>query len=453
MIHGSLTDLARLLSATLVGADPGFRGVATDTRTLEPGQLFVALKGPRFDGHDFLAEAAARGAAGAVVDRPSRPGMATLRVADTLRALGAVASWWRGRFRVPVMALTGSFGKTTTKEMLACIAATRGETLATRGNLNNEIGLPLTLFRFGPEHTSAVLEMGANHAGEIARMTAIARPDVGLVTLAGAAHLEGFGSLEGVARGKGELFLGLGEDGVAVINADDPFAPLWREFAGDRKVVTFGLGARAELSATAIREEFEPPEASIGFQLEGPGWARPVRIPVAGRHNVMNALAAAAAAWAAGFTPDQIAAGLSASRSVPGRLVVRQGLAGSVIVDDTYNASPGAARAAIDFLAGLPGEAWVVLGDMGELGADARALHEEIGRYAREQGVTRFCGFGDLAAAAARAFGDGGEFSEVDGLVDALAPALAGGVNVLVKGSRSMRMERIVERLVAQEAG
>jgi len=451
MIHGSLTDLARALGATLVGADPGFAGVATDSRSLEPGQLFVALRGPRFDGHDFLDAAARGGAAGAVVDRPCEAGMATLRVADTLAALGALAAWWRGRFDVPVIALTGSFGKTTAKEMLASIAATRGETLATRGNLNNEIGLPLTLFRFAPEHRSAVLEMGANHAGEIARMTRIARPDVGLVTVAGPAHLEGFGSLGGVARAKGEIFLGLGDDGVAVINADDAFADLWRDFAGSRRVVTFGFGEDADLRAARVREVFEAGRAAVSFELRGPGWTRPVRIPLAGRHNVTNALAAAAAAWAAGFDPDEIQAGLAATRGAPGRLAVREGLAGSVVVDDTYNASPAAARAAIDFVAGLPGEAWVVLGDMGELGEDAPGLHAEVGRYARERGVARFYGFGELAGVAAEAFG-GRRYDDIDALAGELEAGLAEGINVLVKGSRSMRMERLVERLVSREA-
>jgi len=452
MIRGSLTEIARVLGATLVGADPGFDGVATDTRTLAPGQLFVALRGPRFDGHDFLDAAEERGAAGAVVDRPAKTGMATLRVADTLQALGALAAWWRGRFEVPVMALTGSFGKTTTKEMLASIAATRGETLATRGNLNNEIGLPLTLFRFGPEHRSAVLEMGANHAGEIARMTAIARPDVGLVTVAGPAHLEGFGSLEGVARAKGEIFLGLGEDGVAVINADDAFADLWRGFAGTRRTVTFGFAAGADLRASSVREAFETGRAAVSFELEGPGWSRPVRVPLAGRHNVTNALAAAAAAWAAGFTPDEIQAGLAGTRGAPGRMAVREGLAGSVLVDDTYNASPAAARAAIDFIAGLPGEAWVVLGDMGELGEGAPELHAEVGRYARARGVARFYGFGALAGMAAEAFGGGRHCDDIDALAAALAAELGAGINVLIKGSRSMRMERLVERLVPREA-
>ena len=451
MIQGSLTDLARVLKATLVGADPGFAGVATDSRNLEPGQLFVALRGPRFDGHDFLDAVAQRGAAGAVVDRPCEAGVATLRVADTLKALGALAGWWRARFDVPVMALTGSFGKTTTKEMLAAIAATRGETLATRGNLNNEIGLPLTLFRFAPEHRSAVLERGATHAGEIARMTAIARPDVGLVTVAGPAHLEGFGSLEGVARAKGEIFLGLGEDGVAVINADDTFADLWRGFAGTRRVVTFGFGAGADLRASQVREVFEAGRAAVKFQLEGPDWTRPVCIPLAGRHNVTNALAAAATAWAAGFGPGEIQSGLAAARGAPGRLAVREGLAGSVVVDDTYNASPAAARAAIDFVAGLPGEAWVVLGDMGELGEDAPGLHAEVGRYARKCGVARFYGLGELAGVAAEAFG-GRAYDDIEALARELEADLAEGINVLVKGSRSMRMERLVERLVPREA-
>lgn len=451
MIRGSLTGLARALRCTLLGADAGFAGVSTDTRSLVPGQLFVALRGPRFDAHDFVPAAVERGAAAALVERRVGNGIPTLQVSDTLAALGAMANWWRRQFSLPVIALTGSFGKTTVKEMLAAIARTRGETLSTEGNLNNEIGVPLTLFRLGPEHATAVVEMGANHVGEIERLTAIARPDVGLVTVAGPAHLEGFGSLEGVARGKGEIFQGLPDDGVAVINADDPFAPMWREFAAGRRVVTFGRKAGADFSAAAVRESLSSRGPALAFELHGPDWRRSVTLHMAGRHNVMNALAAAAAAAAAGFDADAIVAGLEAARGAAGRLGLRPGPGGATIVDDTYNASPGAVEAAVDFVVGLPGEAWVVLGDMGELGREAEQLHVRVGRYAADKGVKRFFSLGDLSGAAARAFGAGQSFTDLEALVKELSAGLGPGVNVLVKGSRSMRMERVVERLAVAE--
>ena len=452
MIRGSLTDLARDLAGTLVGPDPGFAGVATDSRSLRPGELFVALRGPHFDGHDFLGAAAGRGAAAVVVERPLPCKLPRLRVASSLRALGAMASAWRARFELPVMAVTGSFGKTTAKEMLAAIAATRGAVLATHGNLNNEIGLPLTLFGLGAEHRVAVLELGANQAGEIARLTAIARPTVGLVTGAGPAHLEGFGTLEGVAHAKGELFAGLSADATAVINADDPFLPVWRDLAAGRRQVTFGMTADADFSAAQVAEGFQGGSPQVSFQLQTPDGAIDVRLAVAGRHNVVNALGAAAAAWAAGFDLPAIASGLADVRGVPGRLGVIPGPRGATIIDDSYNSNPAALRAAIDYAVSLPGEAWLVLGDMAELGPESDRFHAAAGRYAREQGVARLFAYGARAVAAAEAY-RGGEYCEdLDALAERLGAELHAGVNLLVKGSRSMRLERLVQKLTQPEA-
>lgn len=452
MIRGSLTDLARDLAATLVGPDPGYAGVATDTRSLRPGELFVALRGPRFDGHDFLGDAAGRGAAAVVVERPLPCELPRLRVSSSLRALGAMAAAWRARFELPVIAVTGSFGKTTAKEMLAAIAASRGPVLATRGNLNNEIGLPLTLFGLGAEHRVAVLELGANQAGEIARLTAIARPTVGVVTGAGPAHLEGFGTLEGVAHAKGELFAGLPADATAVINADDPFLPAWRNLAEGRRQLTFGMAADADFRATAVSEAFEGGAPVVSFRLHAPDGEVGVRLAVAGRHNVLNALGAAAAAWAAGFDLAAVAAGLAGARGVPGRLGLLAGPQGATLVDDSYNSNPAALRAAIDYVVNLPGEAWVVLGDMAELGAESDRFHAAAGRYAREQGVARLFAYGARAVAAAEAY-RGGEYCEdLDALAARLAAELHAGVNLLVKGSRSMRLERLVQKLTQREA-
>jgi len=448
MISGSLATLARTLATTLVGPDPGFTGVSTDTRTLKPGELFVALRGPNFDGHAFLAEAVRRGAAAAIVERPGDGALPWLRVENSLAALGAMAADWRSRFELPVLAVTGSFGKTTVKEMMTAIAATRGEVLATRGNLNNEIGLPLTLFRLGPEHRVAVLELGANHVGEIARMAAIARPTVGVVTAAGPVHLEGFGSIEGVARGKGEMFAGLPEHGTAVINCDDRFAPLWREIAGARRTVGFGFAPEAEFRAEQVRQSLDAAGPVLEFRLVTPDGAADARLALPGRHNALNALAAAAATWAAGWSLDEIVTGLAAVAGVKGRMSLRKARSGALLIDDTYNANPVALYAAIDYATALPGETWLVLGDMGELGPDATELHAAAGHYAREHGVARLYTLGPESAAAAAAFGAGRHFADVAALVAALEAELPADVNLLVKGSRAMRLETVIERLV-----
>ena len=451
MIRGSLTALARTLSATLVGPDSGFAGVSTDSRALRAGELFVALRGPNFDGHAFVAQAQARGAAAAVVASPVDAALPTLRVADTLVALGAMAADWRSRFELPVIAVTGSFGKTTVKEMMAAIARSHGEVLATRGNMNNEIGLPLTLFGLDQQHRAAVLELGANHAGEIARMAAISRPSVGIVTAAGPVHLEGFGSLEGVARAKGEMFAGLPGNGIAVINQDDPFAPLWRELAGTRRCVGFGLAAHAEFRAEQISQSLDANGPLLEFRLVTPDGVADARLALPGRHNVMNALAAAAATWAAGWSLDEIVAGLAQVAGVRGRMSLRKARSGALLIDDTYNANPTALQAAIEYATALPGETWLVLGDMLELGAASAELHAAAGRLARERGVTRLFAIGPEAAAAAAAFGAAQHFTGLAELADALERALPAGVNLLVKGSRSMRLETVIARLVAGE--
>jgi UDP-N-acetylmuramoyl-tripeptide--D-alanyl-D-alanine ligase len=451
MIRGSLTGIARTLSATLVGPDAAFAGVSTDSRTVGPGELFVALRGPNFDGHAFVADALRRGAAAALVERPIEDASPRVQVADSLVAMGALAAEWRSRFNVPVMAVTGSYGKTTVKEMMSSIAATRGEVLATRGNLNNEIGLPLTLFRMDGIHRAAVLELGANHVGEIARLAAISRPTVGLVTAAGPVHLEGFGSLEGVARGKGEMFAGLAEDGVAVINVDDPFAPMWRDIAGNRRCIGFGLSRTAEFRAEQIRQSLDVHGPVLEFQLVTPGGTADARLALPGKHNAVNALAAAATTWAAGWTLDEIVAGLARVSGVKGRMSLRKASNGALLIDDTYNANPTALQAAIDYATALPGETWLVLGDMKDLGEESEALHDAAGRYARERGVARLYALGPESAAAASAFGDARHFPNVEALAAALKEDLPGGVNLLVKGSRSMRLETVIERLTAGE--
>jgi UDP-N-acetylmuramoyl-tripeptide--D-alanyl-D-alanine ligase len=445
-----MSDLARRLDAPLHGGDARYTRVATDTRALAPGDLFVALKGERFDGHHFLEQARAAGAVGALVSDAQPSKLPQVIVKDTLAGLQEYAVSWRGDFHVPVVAVTGSNGKTTVKQMLAAVLARRGPVLATAGNLNNHIGVPLTLLSLREEHKTAVVEMGANHPGEIARLAELARPDVGVVNNAGDAHLEGFGSREGVARAKGELFEAL-EHGVAVINADDEYAPLWRELAaGD--VITFGLSEDADVRAVHPRAEPPAAPAFMEFELRVPEGRQGVRLPLPGLHNVRNALAAAACAVALGMDARDIAAGLLNVRPAPGRLAWRKALGGARLLDDTYNANPTSLRAGLELLAGVPARRWLVLGDMGELGRGSEQLHYAAGEDARALGVERLYAVGPLAREAARGFGAGAvHFDDVGALIAEVRERLAPDVAVLVKGSRSSRMERVVAGLTGEE--
>jgi len=444
-----LAELARVTGGALHGANAAFGAVTTDSRTLEPGALFVALRGERFDGHEFVAQAAARGAAGVLVGRSVAAVAAQVVVADPLAALAQFANAWRRDFAGTVVGITGSNGKTTVKEMTGAILGACGPCLVTQGNLNNHIGVPLTLARLESTHRHAVIEMGANHPREIAHLAAIAEPDVGLVINAGPAHLEGFGGIDGVARGKGELFQALGVDDTAVINADDRFAAFWHGLAREAgRVVTFGMRERADFSATNLRGSVAQDGFATEFELDCPLGRRRIRLALAGEHNVMNALAAAAAASAAGAALDAIADGLAAMRPVSGRLQVRPALNGARIIDDSYNANPGSVRAGLASLATVPGEHWLVLGEMRELGDDSARLHAEVGEFARQSGVTRLLAVGDDARHAVDAFGPGATwFAAIDPLVVTAGSGLHAGVTVLVKGSRSNRLERVADAL------
>jgi UDP-N-acetylmuramoyl-tripeptide--D-alanyl-D-alanine ligase len=343
MIAMRLSEACERLHGALHGEDIRFRGVSTDTRTLQVGQLFVALRGPNFDAHQFLAQAADAGAVAALVEHDVAASMPFLKVSDTRAALGQLAASWRAQFSLPVIAVTGSNGKTTVKEMIAAILAKAGPVLATQGNLNNDIGVPLTLFDLGDAHRCAVIEMGANHPGEIASLCGIARPTIAAITLCAPAHLEGFGSVEGVAKAKGEIIAGLPGDGTAVLNADDPYLDLWRGLAGTRSVVTFGLGSGADVSAR-INGAADPDRSRFQL-LTGQGEAD-IDMPLPGRHNIMNALAAAACTLAAGVALDAIRDGLNGMLPVKGRLVVKHLRSGARLIDDTYNANPSSLRAA-----------------------------------------------------------------------------------------------------------
>lgn len=450
-----LQDAAMMAEAKLLGAGPGFRGVSTDSRRVTPGSLFVALRGERFDGHDHVVAAFAGGAVAALVER-ELPGAGPLLVVDdTVRGLGRLAAAWRARHDLPLVGITGSMGKTTVKEMTAAILGRHGPVLATRGNLNNHIGMPLTLLELGPAHHAAVIEMGANHAGEIAYLAGLARPSVGVVTNAGPVHLEGFGTVAGVARAKGEMFSALGAGGTAVINADDPHAGVWHELAADRRTLTFGIEADADVTtdpeAIVAKNGAQPGQR---FPLVTPLGSVAVALPFAGRHNVANALAAAAAALVAGADLDAVRDGLGVTPTVPGRLQGVAGPAGSLIIDDTYNANPTAFAAAIELLASRSGRRWMAVGDMGELGDDAARWHAWVGEQARARGIDRLLAVGELAVRAAEAFGENGEiYADQQALVGALRGDLDADVTLLVKGSRAAHMERVVEALTVGEAG
>jgi UDP-N-acetylmuramoyl-tripeptide--D-alanyl-D-alanine ligase len=437
-----LHEAAHALSATAAGVDVEFTRVETDTRKLTPGCLFVALKGTNFDGHAFAAKALAQGAAAVMVEAGAELTVApALVVKDTRLALGQLAAWHRERMPAKLAAITGSNGKTTVKEMLAAICkAEAGEdaVLATQGNLNNDIGMPLTLLGLTPAHRYAVIEMGMNHPGELAYLTQLARPDLALVNNALRAHLEGLGSVEAVARAKGEIYAGLREGGVAILNADDAHASLWREMNKGHDILSFGFAAHADVRidpATGEVLRLHTAHGTIEAQLQVPG-----------DHNKRNAAAAATAALALGIPPVAIARGLSAYAGTKGRLQAHACLMGATLIDDTYNANPDSVLAAVGVLAARPGTRILVLGDMGELGPDAPALHREVGEKAKAAGIDRLLCLGEMSINTTQGFGEGAmHFERIEELLAEIEQALGPDVTVLVKGSRFMQMERVVK--------
>ncbi len=430
-----------------------FAQVSTDSRRINPGDLFIALVGEHFDGHEFVKDLIVGGAAAAaVVNRQWAArygqGLPLLAVEDTRLALGHLGAYWRDRFDIPLIGVTGSNGKTTVKEMCASILRAHygaDAVLATTGNLNNDIGLPLTLLGLKPEHRAAVIEMGMNHAGELSYLTRLASPGVALVNNAQRAHLEGLGSLAGIAAAKGEIFQGLRPDGIAVINVDDPHAMIWRDLAAGHRVLGFGLAPGADVTAHVTQDYF-----SSRLKLETPAGECEFDLPLAGLHNVRNALAAAAATLAANIPLTAIARGLAEYRGVKGRLQKKPGVHGALIIDDSYNANPDSMRAAVDVLAALPGKRILVIGDMGEVGAAGGQFHDELGGYAKSMGVDLLFCLGELSIAASHNFGEGGfHMTRVDELVRALRAEMNETTTVLVKGSRFMRMERVVDAIVS----
>jgi len=431
--------------------------VVTDSRAVKPGNVFVALRGERFDAHDFLDAVAAQGASAVVVEHvPPGLTLPAIVVPDSRAALGQIAHGWRHRRAIPVIGVTGSNGKTTVKEMIAAIlAAAFGEDgyLGTRGNFNNEIGVPLTLFRLRDQHQAAVIEMGMNHPGEIAVLSRIAAPTLGLVNNAQREHQEFMASVEAVARENGAVIRHLPADGVAVFPADDDFTALWHEEAGTRRVLSFGLTPQADVSATYQAGTF-----GSSLQVTVKGLAVPpaqfnLELAAVGEHNVRNALAAVACALGAGIAVEAVVRGLESFAPVNGRLQRKQAVSGALVIDDTYNANPDSVRAAIDVLAAISGPRVLVLGDMGEVGDQGPQFHAEIGAYAHSRGIPLLFALGELSRHAVAAFGaQARHFDDIAALNAAVEQATPQGATVLVKGSRFMKMERVVQHLVNVES-
>ncbi|MES2073134.1 MAG: UDP-N-acetylmuramoyl-tripeptide--D-alanyl-D-alanine ligase [Pseudomonadota bacterium] len=449
-MHASLFQLQASLNSAVATADAQVNGLSTDSRKVAKGDLFVALRGEHFDAHDFLGQVAAQGAAAIVVEHlPPGLNIPALVVPDTKMALAEIARYWRRQFSLPVIGVTGSNGKTTVKEMIASILqahAGAGGSLATSGNLNNEIGVPLTVLRLQASHQAAVIELGMNHPGEIALLASIAEPTVGLVNNAQREHQEFMHTVQAVAEENGSVIRQLPADGVAVFPADDTYSGLWRAYAeesGQRKIVGFGFSADADVSCSYKANQF-----GNDLLLKVAGQEFLVRLAAAGVHNVRNALAAAACCHSVGISNDTIARGLEAFVPVSGRLQKKQAHNGASVIDDTYNANPDSVRAAIDVLAQAGAAGILVLGDMGEVGADGAAFHEEIGHYARQRGIRQVLTLGALAQHTAAAFGPSARhFDDISQLLAALDGSLLGSNTVLVKGSRFMKMERVVQHL------
>ncbi len=449
----SLSEAAQAMGSHLVGEDGEFDSVSTDSRSIASGQLFIALRGETYDAARFAADTLAKGAAGVVLNHYGAPELKpSIVVEDTRIALGKLAAHWRQKFSIPLAAITGSNGKTTVKEMLAAILRTEAGdancVLATEGNLNNDIGCPLTLLRLRSGHRFAVLEMGMNHFGELTYLTHLARPTVALVNNAQSAHVGLLGSLDAIAKAKGEIYQGLRSDGVAVINADDPYAGQWRSMNTACRVVDFGFAASAEVRGQSAGEQ-----SGQMLSIHTPKGEVSVRLQLAGEHNARNALAAAACALAMGASLHAIEQGLAGFTGVKGRLENKAGHNGALFIDDTYNANPDSVRAAIAVLTQRPGKKILVLGDMRELGDESAALHAQVGLAARQAGVDRLLALGDWSKSSVQAFGAGAlHYERIEELLADLENELAPDVTVLVKGSRAMKMERVVDSFVGQGA-
>ncbi len=442
----TLTDIAKHLGCDYQGPAIAVTGAAIDSRKLKKGDLFIALAGTQVDGHDFLAQAREAGAVAALVAKPVADSLPQLVVADVVAAFGKLATFWRQQSEAKIIAVTGSNGKTTLKEMISAMLAQQHHVIATQGNLNNELGVPLTLCRLKQTHQYAVIEMGANHHGEIEKLVAMAQPQVAIINNVAAAHLEGFGSLEGVAKAKGEIYTGIATDGVAIVNADMPYQDIWQPLIGARKTLTFGLESAANVTA----QDCQTTPAGSHFMVQLDEVNHFVSLPLPGRHNVANALAAMTVCHALGIEPAAMIKGLASIKAVPHRLQVRPTKNQALLIDDTYNANPGSFGQALQTLISFPGQRWLVLGDFGELGPDSLEIHQQMGRDAKNADVHRLLTVGKQSAEAAAQFGDNAEhFADRDSLQNYLQQHLQAGVTCLIKGSRFMQLDKLADALAA----
>ncbi|NOQ34449.1 MAG: UDP-N-acetylmuramoyl-tripeptide--D-alanyl-D-alanine ligase [Methylococcaceae bacterium] len=445
-----LTEITTQLHSRLIGVDVEISSVSIDSRTLQAGDLYVAIKGDNFDGHDFVKQAEEAGASALLVEHQINSLLPQLVVKNTRLALAELAHLWRQKSQATIIAVTGSNGKTTVKEMLAAILAVNADVLATKGNFNNDIGVPLSLLRLLENHRHAVIEMGANNPHEIAFSSRYALADVALINNVGAAHLQGFGSLEGVAKAKGEIITGLKAAGTAVLNKDDQFYPLWVEMAGKRKTRSFALNdVTADVYATDIASKIENAAFVTTFTLHNRAEKQAICLKLAGVHNVNNALAAACAALAINIPLSQIQQGLATVEPVTGRLQPWVSREGNIVIDDSYNANPTSLNVGLTVLKSCQGEPWLILGAFGELGENSQQIHQQMGKTIREQGVKRVFAVGDDARYSVEAFGEGALFfNSQEELINALKAELKGDEVLLIKGSRSQRMEHVAAALI-----
>ncbi len=450
-----LSDCAQSVQGQFEGVDLEISSISIDTRSIKQGDLYIAIKGTNFDGHAFVEQAEQAGASAVIVHKGVDSTVPRIVVEDTRIALAELAGAWRGRLsslennNLSVVGVTGSNGKTTVKEMIAAILAVNAPVLFTQGNLNNDIGVPLTLFRLNEQHRYAVIEMGANHPQEIAYTSQYAQADVVVITNAGAAHLEGFGNLDGVAKAKGEIIETLKDTGCAIINQDDHYVDYWKSLAGNKRILTFGLSSDADVWADSINIAIIDHAFVSVFTLVTQAGAIDINLKLAGRHNILNALAAAASCLALGIDLAQIKQGLESVNPVTGRLQPLVGLLGNVIIDDTYNANASSLKVGLDVLVNIAKVPWLVLGAFGELGSQSLEIHAEMASVIRASGVLRLLAVGAHAKNTVQAFGVGATFFETQqDLIDTLKKELKGDETILVKGSRSQRMENVVGALV-----
>ncbi|MCK5889908.1 MAG: UDP-N-acetylmuramoyl-tripeptide--D-alanyl-D-alanine ligase [Methylococcales bacterium] len=445
-----LSEIASSVGGQLLGQDRTISSVSIDTRTLGNSDLYIAIKGQNFDGHVFVDNAVKAGASAVLVEDDVKASIPVIKVGDSHLALAELAGAWKSKASIKTVGITGSNGKTTVKEMVATILAVGADTLFTQGNLNNDIGVPLTLLKIEEKHQYAVIEMGANHAGEISYSSHYVKPDVAVITNVGPAHIEGFGSLERTALAKGEIIDSVVAGGVAVLNRDDPFFPLWVEMAGDKKIATFGMSAEAKVRAKDIYSEINKDKFYTHFTLVTDKGEIAIKLGLAGQHNVINALTAASACLALDISLEQVAEGLEKAMPVSGRLEPLIDKLGNLVINDTYNANPSSLKVALDVLMQCKGESWVVLGAFAEMGANSEKIHKEMGELIKSMGVVRLLTVGADTQHAVKGFGEGASFfSSQKKLIAALKKELTSGQSILVKGSRTQKMEQVVASLLS----